>query len=139
MKKKLPGIMASAAIFTFTFTSFAQTDKQVSQKSVSENGQPSLITFNEKSTYKGSDAQKVFKEQLGLKDSQSFAKIKTESDKQGYTHEKFQLYEQGIKVEFANYSLHSKDGKLVSMNGEFYDIENVKTTPKLSAEEAFNR
>ncbi|MEZ0130283.1 M4 family metallopeptidase [Flavobacterium sp. LBUM151] len=139
MKKKLPGIMASAAIFTFTFTSFAQTDKQVSQKSVSENGQPSLITFNEKSTYKGSDAQKVFKEQLGLKDSQSFAKIKTESDKQGYTHEKFQLYEQGIKVEFANYNLHSKDGKLVSMNGEFYNIEIVKTTPKLSAQEAFNR
>jgi len=139
MKKKLPGIMATAAIFTFSFTSFAQTDKQVSQKSVSENGQPSLITFNEKSTYKGSDSQKVFKEQLGLKDTQSFTKIKTQSDKQGYVHEKFQLYEQGIKVEFANYTLHSKDGKLISMNGEYYDIENVKVTPKLSAQEAFNR
>lgn len=139
MKKKLPAIMATAVIFTFTFTSFAQTDKRVSQKSVSENGQPSLITFNEKSTYKGSDAQKVFKEQLGLKDSQSFAKIKTQSDKQGYTHEKFQLYEQGVKVEFANYTLHSKAGKLTSMNGEFYDLENVKVTPKLSAEEAFNK
>ncbi|OXB06509.1 M4 family metallopeptidase [Flavobacterium pectinovorum] len=139
MRKKLPGIMATAVVFTFTISSFAQTDKQISQKNVSENGQPSLITFNEKSTYKGSDAQKVFKEQLGLKDSQSFAKIKTQSDKQGYTHEKFQLYEQGIKVEFANYTLHSKDGKLVSMNGEFYDIENVKTTPKLSSQEAFNR
>jgi bacillolysin len=139
MKKKLPGIMATAAIFTFTFTSFAQTDKQVSQKNVSENGQPSLITFNEKSTYKGSDAQKVFKEQLGLKDTESFAKIKSQSDKQGYTHEKFQLYEQGVKVEFANYTLHSKDGKLISMNGEFYNIENVKTTPSLSAQEAFNK
>lgn len=141
MKKKLPKIIATAAIFTFSFTSFAQvaTDKQVSQKSVSENGQPSLITFNEKSTYKGSDSQKVFKEQLGLKDTQTFAKVRTESDKQGYTHERFQLYEQGIKVEFANYTLHSKDGKLVSMNGEYYDIENVKTTPSLSAQEAFNK
>jgi len=139
MKKKLPGIMATAAIFTFSFTSFAQTDKQVSQKNVSENGQPSLITFNERSTYKGSDAQKVFKEQLGLKDNQTFAKVKSQSDKQGYTHEKFQLYEQGIKVEFANYTLHSKDGKLTSMNGEFYNLENVKVVPKLSADEAFNK
>jgi len=139
MKKKLPGIMATAVVFTFTLTSFAQTDKQVTQKSVSENGQPSLITFNEKSTYKGSDAQKVFKEQLGLKETQSFAKIKSQSDKQGYIHEKFQLYDQGIKVEFANYTLHSKDGKLTSMNGEFYNLENVKVVPKLSAQEAFNK
>ncbi|WP_264535568.1 M4 family metallopeptidase [Flavobacterium sp. N1736] len=139
MKKKLPGFITTAVVFTFTLSSFAQTDKQVNQKSVSENGQPSLITFNEKSTYKGSDSQKVFKEQLGLKETQSFAKIKTVSDKQGYTHEKFQLYEQGIKVEFANYTLHSKDGKLISMNGEFYNIENVKITPSLSAAEAFNK
>jgi Zn-dependent metalloprotease len=141
MEKKLPKIIATVAIFTFSLTSFAQvaSDKQVSQKNVSENGQPSLITFNEKSTYKGSDSQKVFKEQLGLKDTQTFARVRTESDKQGYTHERFQLYEQGIKVEFANYTLHSKDGKLVSMNGEYYDIENVKTTPSLSAQEAFNK
>ncbi|MBF4517094.1 M4 family metallopeptidase [Flavobacterium sp. ANB] len=141
MKKKLPKILATAAVFTFSLTSFAQvtSDKQVSQKSVSENGQPSLITFNEKSTYKGSDSQKVFKEQLGLKDTQTFTKVKTESDKQGYTHEKFQLYEQGIKVEFANYTLHSKDGKIVSMNGEYYNIENVKTVPALSEQDAFNK
>ncbi|WP_281231383.1 M4 family metallopeptidase [Flavobacterium gelatinilyticum] len=139
MKRTLPGITA-AFLLTFSFSSFAQnTDKRVSQKNVSENGQPSLITFSEVSTYKGSESQKVFKEQLGLKDTQSFLQVKTESDKQGYIHEKFQLYEQGIKVEFANYTLHSKNGKLVSMNGEYYNIENVKLSPKLSSEQAFNK
>lgn len=133
--------MASAVvILTFSVSGFAQnTDKRVSQKNVSENGQPSLITFSDKSTYRGTDYNTVFKEQLGLKDNQSFSKIKIESDREGFTHEKFQLYEQGIKVEFANYTLHSKDGKLVSMNGEFYALQNVKTTPKLSSKAAFDR
>lgn len=139
MKRKLPKIMAATVvILTFSVSGFAQnTDKRISQKNVSENGQPSLITFSEKSTYKGTDYNTVFKEQLGLKDNQSFSKVKVESDKDGFTHEKFQLYEQGVKVEFANYTLHSKQGKLVSMNGEFYALENVKTTPKLSSQAAF--
>jgi Zn-dependent metalloprotease len=141
MKSTLPKIITTTTVvLTFSLSAFAQiTDKRVSQKNVSENGQPSLITFSDKSTYKGSDSQKVFQDQLGLKDNQSFARVKTESDPQGYTHEKFQLYEQGVKVEFANYTLHSKDGKLVSMNGEYYNIDKVNTNPKLSAQDAFNR
>ncbi|MBF7092811.1 M4 family metallopeptidase [Flavobacterium sp. ALJ2] len=141
MKSTLPKIVTTTAVvLTFSLSAFAQiTDKRVSQKNVSENGQPSLITFSDQSTYRGSDSQKVFKDQLGLKENQSFARVKTESDQQGYTHEKFQLYEQGIKVEFANYTLHSKDGKLVSMNGEYYNINKVSTKPKLSAQDALNR
>lgn len=139
MEKKLPRII-TAALLILSLSAAAQvTDKRISQKNVSENGQPSLITFSDVSTYKGTDSQKVFKEQLGLKDNQTFRKVKTETDKQGYTHEKFQLYEQGIKVEFANYTLHSENGRLVSMNGEYYNIENVKLTPALSPQEAFNR
>ncbi|MEO8237427.1 MAG: M4 family metallopeptidase [Flavobacterium sp.] len=141
MEKTLPKIVTTTVVMlTFSLTAFSQiTDKRVSQKNLSENGLPSLITFSAQSTYKGSDFNAVFKEQLGLKDNQSFAKIKTESDREGFTHEKFQLFEQGIKVEFANYTLHSKNGKLASMNGEFYNIKNVAVTPKLSAQEAFNK
>ena len=87
MKKKLPKIIVTAIVLSFSFSAFSQVqkdDKRVEEKSVSENGQPNLIKFNELSSYKSSESQKVFKEQLGLKDSQSFTKIKTESDKQGY-------------------------------------------------------
>ncbi len=141
MERKLPKIMAgTVVILTFSLSGFAQnTDKRVSQKNVSENGQPSLITFSEKSSYKETDYNTVFKEQLGLKENQSFSKVKKESDKEGFTHEKFQLYEQGVKVEFANYTIHSKGGKVVSMNGEFYAFQNVKTTPKLSSQAAFDK
>lgn len=73
MKRKLPRIVATVVVMTLSFSAVAQVaDKRVSQKNVSENGQPSLITFSNESTYKGTDSQKVFKEQLGLKDNQTF-------------------------------------------------------------------
>ncbi|WP_264535570.1 hypothetical protein [Flavobacterium sp. N1736] len=141
MEGKLPKMIITAAVgMVFSLSTVAQvTDKSVNQKTVSENGQPGLITFSDQSTYKTSDSQKVFQDQLGLKENQSFIKIKTESDPEGFTHEKFQLYQQGIKVEFASYNLHSKNGKLTAMNGEYYNIQNVKTSPVLSPEEALNK
>jgi bacillolysin len=140
MKKNLQKIIAVTFVASmFSMSAFAQkTDKGISQKNLSENGSPSLISFNEKSDYQKSDYQKALKEQLNLNENQSFSKIKTESDPKGYTHEKFQLYQQGIKVEFATYTLHSKGEKLTSMNGEFYNIKNVKTTASISPQDALN-
>ena len=111
----------------------------MNQKSSGENGLPNLITFNEKSTYKSSDFQQVFRDQLGLKQNEAFSKIKNESDPQGFNHEKFQLFHQGIKVEFSTYTLHSKNGKIASMSGEFYDINNVNTTASLTPQAALNK
>ena len=140
MKKKLRGVASAFALSLFTLSSFAQeTDKKINQKSLGENGLPNLITFNENTTYKSSDFQQVFRDQLGLKQNESFSRIKNESDPQGFTHEKFQLFHQGIKVEFSTYTLHSKNGKIASMSGEFYDIKEVNTVPSMSAESAFNK
>jgi bacillolysin len=140
MEKKLQKIIAVTFVASMlSLSAFAQqTEKGITQKNLSDNGSPSSITFNDKSTYKGSDYKKVFVDQLKLKENQSFSKIKTETDAKGYTHEKFQLYEQGIKVEFATYTLHSKSDKLASMNGEFYNMENVKTTASISPQDALN-
>ena len=140
MKKQFGGIASVFAMSLFALSSFAQeTDKNGNQKSLGENGLPNLIRFNEKSAYKSSDFHQVFTDQLGLKQNESFSKIKNESDPQGFTHEKFQLFHQGIKVEFSTYTLHSKNGKIASMSGEFYDIKEINTVPSMSAESAFNK
>ncbi|WP_281324452.1 M4 family metallopeptidase [Flavobacterium sp. IMCC34518] len=141
MEKKLPKIIALTIVTAmFSLSSFGQkTEKGISQKSLSENGSPSLIAFNEKSEYKRSDFQKALKDQLKLADKQTYAKIKAESDKDGFTHEKFQLYHEGIKVEFATYSIHSKNDKIASMSGEYYAINKVNTKPTLSAEAALEK
>jgi bacillolysin len=141
MKTKLQQCIGALFFATMCSTSILAQDtaKDITQKSLSDNGSPNLITFNESSTLKGSDYKKVFQTQLSLKENQSFSKIKTEVDPKGYTHEKFQLYQQGIKVEFATYTLHSKSDKLVAMNGEFYIINDLKTTPSLSPQNAFDK
>jgi len=141
MKRKLLGKMTLiTALSLFSLETSAQdAGKNVKQKVTDENGTPTLIVFNDNSTYTTSDYLKTFKEQLNLKDNSKFSKVKLESDKSGYSHEKFQLYHQGIKVEYATYSLHSKNGKLTSMSGEYYDIKDTKTTPTISKEAAFQK
>jgi Zn-dependent metalloprotease len=141
MKKKLLSKIALVmSVSLFAIEGSAQDSaKNVKQKVLSENGKPSLITFNEKSTYKSTDSQKVFKEQLELKANSTFSILKSESDKSGFSHDKFQLYHQGVKVEYATYSLHSKNGKMTSMSGEFYDTENASATPSISKETAFKK
>jgi Zn-dependent metalloprotease/chitodextrinase len=122
------------------FNTFAQEgDKNVKQKITDERGRTILTTFNENSTYKSSDSDQIFKDQLQLNPNSSFRKTSSESDPSGLLHEKFQLFHNNLKVEFATYTLHSKKGALVSMAGESYSTENVNTTPTLTNQEAFNR
>ena len=141
MTTKLLGkiaVLASVSIFAFEANA-QDANKNVKQKFTDERGKPSLITFNEKSTYKSTDSQTAFVELLGLKNNSSFSKTTSETDKLGISHEKFQLFHQGVKVEFSTYTLHSKSGKLESMSGEFYQLDNVNTRPSISKEQAFNR
>ncbi|MFC7774780.1 M4 family metallopeptidase [Flavobacterium sp. GCM10027622] len=139
MKKQLRGLASLTALSLFTLSSFAQTDKNVSKIEKNGNGTPGFITFNENAGFKTSDSQSLFKSQLGLKNNQNFSKIKSNTDELGYTHEKFQLFHQGIKVEFANYTLHAKNGRVTAMSGEYYTIGNIDVQPSLSADAALNR
>lgn len=127
-----------ATLTLFSFVAFAQeTDKHVKQKEVNSNGIPNLITFKENSNIKNSNSTQIFKDQLGLKAQQSLNSISTEIDELGFNHEKFQLFHKGVKVEFATYSIHSKQGKVTSMSGEFYNIPDVSNAPQISAQDAF--
>lgn len=140
MKRNVLGkIFTLVAATSFIYDMNAQGgNENVREKITDERGKPSFVIFKETSSYKSSDAQKVFKEQLGMKDNSALSLIKSEKDKHGYTHEKYQLFHQGIKVEFSTYSLHSKSGKLESMSGEFYQINAVNTRPSISKEQALS-
>ncbi|RYJ53344.1 T9SS type A sorting domain-containing protein [Flavobacterium petrolei] len=141
MKTKLLGkiVLFASVSFLALETNAQEIDKNVKQKITDEKGEPTLILFSEKSIYKTSDSQKVLKEQLGLKENSNFSKVKTETDDLGFLHEKFQLFHKGLKVEFSTYSLHSKKSKLESMNGEFYQLEDVNTNPGLTYEQALTK
>lgn len=125
-------------ILLSTFSVFAQ-DKDINQKTFGENGLPNFILFTENSNIPKTNYQQILKEQLELKDNQTYTLIKSETDQLGITHDKYQLFYQGIKVEFATYTLHSKNGKLQSMSGESYKMEAIVSSPAISSQTAFSK
>ncbi|MAM17627.1 MAG: M4 family metallopeptidase [Christiangramia sp.] len=139
MKKKLLLNSAlCAGLSLFAFTSQAQnSDKDVKKRINDERGKPTLIVFKQDAKTNASEHSKIFSEQLHLNDRSRFSKVKTETDKAGFTHEKYQLQYDGVKVEYATYTLHSQSGALRSMSGEFYRIEDVDTKPGIPKQVAF--
>lgn len=139
MKKQITSVASVMAFSLFSISLSAQTDKSIDQIEKRENGTTAFISFKESANYKSSDYQNLFKTQLGLKDNQAFSKVKQDADELGFVHEKFQLYHQGIKVEFATYNIHSKNGKVNSMNGEYHNIGKLDINPSISANAALQR
>ena len=141
MRKKL--LLNSALIVGLTLSTFhasaQDSDKDVKKRVNDEKGKPTLIIFKENSGYKASDNRKLFKEQLKLNDRSKFKKLKSERDNAGFKHDKFQQFYKDIKVEFATYTIHSEGEDLQSMSGEYYNIQGVDVTPKISSDVAFRK
>ena len=101
MKKQFGSLATVIGVSLFSLSSFAQnTDKRVNEKTSGENGQPNMISFNGNSNYKSADSKQIFQDQLVLKQNQNFSRIRIEADPAGFTHEKFQLFHEGVKVKF---------------------------------------
>ena len=84
-------------------------------------------------------APEILRKKLKLSSNDGLVKIKQKNDDLGFTHEKFQQNFKGLKVEFATYAAHAKNGKIRTMNGQFYDVSKVDIAPKLSKEQAFQK
>ncbi len=130
-------LFSSVVILGITVTNAQEKEQFIKQKIAGSNGNPTLIVFNKSSNYNLNQSKQILKEQLNLSQYDDFKRIKSENDKIGYTHEKNQQYFKGVKVEFGTYTLHSKKGAVESMSGEFYETNNVKITPRLSKNQAF--
>ncbi|MEI6487503.1 MAG: PKD domain-containing protein [Bacteroidota bacterium] len=70
-------------------------------------------------------------------DDISFQLAKSETDNQNYTHYKFNEYYKSFLVEYGVYTVHSKNGFILSANGEFYNHISINELPNLSRDVAF--
>ncbi|MEW7289315.1 M4 family metallopeptidase [Aquimarina sp. 2304DJ70-9] len=85
-------------------------------------------------------SQNIFQKYIGLSEGNSYTKVEQKTDKLGITHEKFQQMYKGVKVEFGTTRLNSKNGRASSLSGgEYFDVNGISTTPKLSATQALQR
>ncbi len=133
MKNKLQKAVALSLLASFSFLSYGQEgDKKIKEKILDENGKPSLIVFKEGANLSSSNFQSILKENLNLKSGFTFQKIKEENDNLGFSHEKYQLFYNNVKIEFATYTINSKGGRIVSMNGEIYNPTKININPTIS-------
>jgi Zn-dependent metalloprotease len=68
----------------------------------------------------------------------SFSELKSEHDALGFSHQKYQQYYKGYKVEDAVIVSHSKNSEVKFFNGEWFSDINLNNTVALSEKQALN-
>ena len=119
----------------------AQDARRIATKVLGDDNQPVLVQFNAegKAANRGVAAEQVLRQQLPLTSADQLRPARVETDQLGFTHEKFNQYYQGIRVEHAQYSTHAKGGTIESISGDFEKITALSTAPALSASVALER
>jgi Zn-dependent metalloprotease len=106
---------------------------------VAADGQPALIEFKATARPSAADGAFVLREQLGLGQNEQMRPVRLETDELGFTHQKFEQYYQGIKIEHATYTVHARKGAVESLSGDYEKVGQLSTTPGLSASAALGR
>ncbi len=109
------------------------------KKELTPIAKPSQLRTKLGKVYRANQKDLLFKEHLNKRSEDKIIFVKRESDRLGFTHEKYQQYYKNIKVDFATPIIHIKNGKIKSISGEFYQIENLNITPRISKGIALQR
>lgn len=129
----------SAGLIMLLFGGQFSAQEFVSKKNIDNNGRVDLITFNSGLSSKSTNINDILKQSLNLDSRSSLQSIKTELDpSSSFVDEKFQLYYDGIKVQYVVYTTHSQNGKMETLSGNIFPISDVSTKPSLSAASALN-
>lgn len=126
MKKRY---LLLSVLATFSMEVVAQ---QTASKYESDTPHQKMLQLEQSATREAAMAQ--FNKLYQLNDGYTYQTIRTTSDVSGMTHERLQQYYKGIKVEFGTLILHSRDGQVVSVNGELYDASKANLTARLTPE-----
>jgi bacillolysin len=117
----------------------AQEGERLQKKEVAADGQPALIEFRASARPRAADGALVLRQQLGLGQNEQLRPARLDTDQLGFTHQKFEQYYQGVKVEHATYTVHARQGAIESLSGDYEKIGQLSTTPGLSASAALSR
>ncbi|WP_421872264.1 M4 family metallopeptidase [Marinoscillum sp.] len=111
---------------------------QKAQKPIKTYRSPRLIDtqFQSQNPQNG---KALLKEKLNLRAEDQMESVKVASDNLGFTHEKFQHYYKGVKVFGSEYSVHSKDGAVTHLTGNFAKIGDLNMKTELSESAALGK
>jgi len=99
---------------------------------VDRTAAPSFVKFRAGEEVSQAEAEQWVRKVLAMRGEDQLELVSSEKDEMGIAHHRLGQTYQGIPVEGAMYLLHFKQGKMVSMNGEFYPNLQVNIQPSLS-------
>lgn len=73
-----------------------------------------------------------YKETIGFSSNHNFVLVKSDTDNLGVTHDRFEQYYKGIKVDGEMYILHSKAGNVIRANGKKRAELDMDIVPTIS-------
>lgn len=124
----------------FLFSSATLLAQEIEKKDLDQNGLPTFVKFDTKGkTAAQSESKAVLTKILNLTSDDGYKTLRSEKDKIGFTHEKFQQYYKGIKVEYGTYTVHSRNNIIESISGEFKSINKVDIKPSIPVENAIEK
>ncbi|MBK5284480.1 MAG: M4 family metallopeptidase [Bacteroidia bacterium] len=100
---------------------------------------PAYIRLNESASVSVSEFPMWASKYFGLAPEYNFHLINNSSDDIDFVHYRYQQTFNGIPVEGTMFILHTKNGKIISMNGELFNSISLKKNPSVSEQSALNR
>jgi Zn-dependent metalloprotease len=97
---------------------------------------PKYIEFDESVNMTVNEAIDFLSKNANLGSETTFELIRRNSDPLGFTHHRYQQLINGVPVIAGIYLFHTKDGRVQSMNGEVFQIENNSEQATISKEKA---
>ncbi|MCX6352294.1 MAG: M4 family metallopeptidase [Bacteroidetes bacterium] len=136
MKKVILFITASV----IAVAAFAQNQSNISGASLlrmsEEFGIPSYVQFKEDAQFGADEFYYQAKKILQMQADDKLVEYKKEKDDIGFTHTRYIQKYKGLSVAQSMIICHEKEGKVVSINGDFYPHLNINSSPTLSSVDA---
>lgn len=136
MKPFYKRLLPVACLFA-TITAFSQGLDTLEIKR-NESGKILFARFKPNNDRKFTDASDFLKTVLQAKQEDEFRIIKSTQDELGMTHQRYQQYYKGIKVEHAEYLVHNKNGMVETINGDFKDVK-TSVQPTITEQSALTQ
>ena len=110
------------------------TNLQLSRIAISQ-GSPGWVKFREEKSINGKALFNSHKEAFGLGPDDEMRLYRVKSDELDYKHYRYQQYYKGIKVEGAEYVVHTKDDLAITGNGKIINKLKLNVIPFITSEQ----
>ena len=127
-------VMRFSGVVVFVCAFALVSNAQGPKKSVTVRTYPRLIRDGS-ATPRGR-ADGLFQRQFNMQAGDRLQPLRSWDDELGYAHDSYQQYYRNVKVEGAVFTVHSRNGLIESLSGEFKGISGLEVTPAIPAMQA---